>query len=301
MASNYNKIWLNFSGGLVFVTLWASAAAATKIGLKAVQPLVLAIPRFVIASAVMLLISHLILRKPLPKGREIWKKIAIYGFLNVGFYLGLYVIALKEVSAGLASLFIAINPVLIMIISTVWYRQPLRLVTVLSFLLCMAGMFLAAYPLLGGAHASLLGLALLLICNISYSVGAIYFAKQDWKEAHILTINGWQTLFGCLYLVPFAWYYYQPMANTFNTNFWGSVTWLAIPTSVIATLIWMSLLRQNPTKASAWLFLCPVAGFAIASTVIGEPLTWHTFAGLILVILGLYIVQKIKNERSKKD
>ncbi len=301
MASGYNKNFLNFGGGIVFVTLWASAAAATKIGLKVVQPLVLAIPRFIIAAGLMLLISHLILRKPVPKSKDLWKKIAIYGFLNVGFYLGLYVIALREVSAGLASLFIAINPVLIMIISTLWYRQPLRLVTILSFLLCMAGMLLAAYPLLDGSHASILGLVLLLICNVSYSVGAIYFAKQNWKGTHILTINGWQTLFGCLYLVPFAWYYYEPAANTFNANFWGGVLWLGIPTSVIATLIWMSLLKDNPTKASAWLFLCPVAGFAIASVIVDEPLTWHTLAGVVLVIAGLYIVQRIKNERNKSS
>lgn len=297
--SSSNKPLLNFLSGIIFVILWASASSATKIGLHSVQPLVLSIPRFILASALMLGIAHLAMKQPLPANKVAWKKIAIYGFFNVGLYLGLYVVAMQEVSAGLGSLFIAINPVLIMLISTIWFRQPLRVVTVLSFTLCMAGMLLAAYPLLDGSHASPLGLILLLLSNISYSAGAIYFSKQDWGGMHILTINGWQTLFGCLYLLPFAFFFYQPTANVFDIGFLGAVVWLAIPASIIASLLWMSLLRDNPTKASAWLFLCPIAGFAIAAAIMKEPLSWHTFVGVILVIAGLYIVQRMRMEKSK--
>ncbi|RYG01183.1 MAG: EamA family transporter [Chitinophagaceae bacterium] len=296
-----NKSLLNLLSGIVFVVLWASASSATKIGLHSVQPLVLSIPRFILASALMLSIAHFVMKQPLPANKVAWKKIAIYGFFNVGLYLGLYVVAMQEVSAGLGSLFIAINPVLIMLISTIWFRQPLKVVTVLSFTLCMAGMLLAAYPLLGGSHASALGLLLLLLSNISYSVGAIYFSKQNWQGMHILTINGWQTLFGCLYLLPFALFFYRPEANIFDLGFLGAVVWLAIPASIIASLLWMALLRDNPTKASAWLFLCPIAGFAIAAMIMKEPLTWYTLAGVILVIAGLYMVQRMKIEKAKAN
>lgn len=293
-----NKPLLNFLSGITFVVLWASASSATKIGLHSVQPLVLSIPRFILASALMLGIAHWWRKEPLPSSKIAWKKIAIYGLLNVGLYLGLYVVAMKEVSAGLGALFIAINPVLIMLISTIWFRQPLKLATVLSFLLCMAGMCIAAYPLLDGSHASALGLCLLLLSNLSYSAGAIYFSKQHWQGMHILTINGWQTLFGCLYLLPFAIYFYQPAANVFDFGFIGAVVWLAIPASIIASLLWMSLLRDNPTKASAWLFLCPIAGFIIAAMIMQEPLTWFTLAGVVLVIMGLYLVQRMKSTKN---
>jgi len=102
-----------------------------------------------------------------------------------------------------------------------------------------------------------------------------------------------------LYLLPFALFFYQPAANVFDFGFFGAVVWLAIPASIIASLLWMSLLRDNPTKASAWLFLCPIAGFAIASVIMKEPLSWHTLVGVILVIAGLYIVQRIKMDKSK--
>lgn len=292
--SSLPKNLLNFIYGIIFVIFWSSASSATKIGLTVVQPLVLSIPRFILATAIMLGISHLLMKQALPKGKAVWIKIATYGFLNVGLYLGLYVWAMQHVSAGLGSLFIAINPALIVLISTLYFRQPLNLVTVLSFMLCMSGMLIAAYPLLGGSYASPTGLLLLLLCNISYSAGAIYFSRQNWEGLHILTINGWQTLFGCLLLLPVAIYLYQPQANVFNFSFFGAVIWLAIPASIIASLLWMSLLKDNPTKASAWLFLCPVTGFAIASVLMKEPLTLYTLTGVILVIIGLYTVQRAK-------
>src|SRR5690606_21353626 len=132
----------------------------------------------------------------------------------------------------------------------------------------------------------------LLLSNVSYSAAAIYFQHQNWEKMHVLTINGWQTLFGGLCLLPLTWYEYSPEANTYNMEFWISIIWLALFTSIVAVLIWLVLLRDNPTKAAFWLFLCPIVGFLVAALVLNEPLTWHTFAGAFMVIIGLYLVQK---------
>ncbi|MGV3763035.1 DMT family transporter [Parapedobacter sp.] len=278
--------------GTVFAVLWASASAATKIGLLVAQPFIIAIARFAVAATVMLVIAHLVMGQPLPVGRQLWKRLAVYGFLNVGLYLGLYVVAMQEVSAGLGALFVATNPVLIAVMGAVWYKQPVGWSTVASFVLCIAGMLLASYPLFGESYATPRGLAVLFFSMLSYSAGAIYFAQRDWGKLHILTINGWQTLIGGLCVLPFAASFYDETANTFDGRFWGAVLWLAIAVSVVAVLLWLYLLRDNPIKASAWLFLCPVAGFAIAATFMGEPLSWHTWAGVLLVMVGLYIVQR---------
>ncbi len=283
--------------GIVFAILWASASAATKIGLLSAQPFVIAIARFAVAASVMLVVAHGVMGQPLPTGRTLWKRLAMYGFLNVGLYLGLYVVAMQEVSAGLGALFVATNPVLIALMGAVWYKQPVGWRTVLSFTLCMAGMLLASYPLLGESYATLRGLAVLFLSMLSYSAGAIYFARRDWGNLHILTINGWQTLLGGLCVLPFAWYFYEGAANSFDGRFWGTVLWLAIAVSVIAVLLWLYLLRDNPIKASAWLFLCPIAGFAIAAALMGEPLSWHTWAGVLLVMVGLYMVQRRRAHR----
>lgn len=281
--------------GLLFAILWASASAATKIGLESAQPFMIAIARFGVAAIVMLLLTHLVLRKRLPAGKE-WRQLSIYGILNITVYLGMYVIAMQYVSAGLATLAIAVNPVFISLIGAVWFKQPVDRITILSLALCMTGILIAAYPLLMESYATPGGLALLLTSMVSYSAGALYFSRKEWNGLHILTINGWQTLLGGLFLLPFVIIFYEPERNLYDGKWLGSVLWLAIAVSVMAVQLWLFLLKDNPVKAAFWLFLCPVFGFIIAALLMHEPVGIYTLTGVVLVIAGLYLVQRKRHE-----
>lgn len=279
--------------GVLFAILWASASTATKIALQSVQPFVIAVTRFFIAATVMLFIAHVILKKPLPANRE-WKQIAVYGLLNISIYLGLYVIAMMNVSAGLGTLSVGTNPVFISIIAAVWMRQPVKRVTIISLLLCAAGIITAAYPLLEHSYATPGGLLILLLSMLSYSAGAVYFSKTGWNGMNILVINGWQTLVGGIFLLPFLFAFYDSSKNVYNLGSVGGILWLALPVSIAAVQLWLYLLKDDPVKASFWLFLCPVFGFMMAAFLLKEPVSLYTFAGVALVITGLYIVQRKK-------
>ncbi|MEP7257281.1 MAG: DMT family transporter [Flavitalea sp.] len=283
--------------GVVFAILWSSASTATKIGLGYAQPFTIAVTRFLFAGTMMLFITHVLMRNRVPGGRE-WKQITIYGILNVSIYLGLFVISIQHVSAGIGSLFIATNPVFISIISSIWFKKRLKAITFLSLGICCAGILVAAFPLLQTSHVTPLGLILLLISMLSYSLSALYYSRQSWNGLHILTINGWQTLIGGLFLIPLLIGYYDNDKNVFDIHFAGVVLWLAIPVSIGAMQLWMFLLRDNPVKASFWLFLCPIFGFIIAAIFMKEPITVFTFAGVALVLSGLYLVQRQKTENA---
>ncbi|MGG9972227.1 DMT family transporter [Ferruginibacter sp. SUN002] len=277
--------------GIVFAILWASASAATKIALIAAQPFVIAVTRFFIASLIMLLISHVILKERLPRQME-WKQLMIYGTFNISIYLGLYVIAMMNVSAGLGTLSVGTNPVIISIITAIWLKQKIKKNTIVSLLLCTAGILIAAWPLLKSSYATPLGLILLLTSMLAYSAGAVYFSNNKWNGLHILVINGWQTLIGGILLLPLLFIFYDANKNVYDVNSIGGMLWLAIPVSIGAVQLWLYLLKDDPVKASFWLFLCPIFGFAIAAIMLKEPISIHTFIGVALVILGLYIVQK---------
>ena len=277
--------------GILFAIFWASASAATKIALQSAQPFAVAVPRFFLAAAIMLSISHVALRKRLPVKKE-WKQLAIYGLLNISIYLGLYVIAMQQVSAGLGSLSVAMNPVLISIMAAIWLKHSVGKVTLISLLLCIAGIVIAAFPLFKNSYATPGGLGLLSISMVSYSAGAVYFSKKDWSDLHILTINGWQTLLGGIFLLPVLLLTYRKEQNHFNLKWAGCVLWLAIIVSIFAIQLWLYLLKRNPVKASFWLFLCPVFGFIIAAITLNEPISLFTFTGVTMVIAGLYMVQQ---------
>ena len=282
--------------GILFAILWASASSATKVALQSAQPFVIAVTRFLIAGTIMLFISHLLLKERLPVGNE-WKQIAVYAILNVSIYLGLYVIAMLYVSAGLGSLSTGTTPVMISIIAAIWLGQPLKRTTVISLLLCTAGIVVAAYPLLKNSYATPGGLIILFISMLSYSTGAVYFSKNKWHGLHMMVINGWQTLFGGIFLLPLLFAFYKSSKNVYDIKSIGGTLWLALPVSIGAVQLWLYLLRDNPVKASFWLFLCPIFGFILAAVVLKEPISFYTFIGVALVISGLYIVQKKKSNQ----
>ena len=285
--------------GILFSFLWASASTATKIGLHSAQPFVISIFRFLIAGSIMLFISHIVMAKRLPQKKE-WIQISIYGLLNITFYLGLYVVAMQKVSAGLGSLAVATNPVFIVLISAVWLSHKIKFKNILSLILCFIGVFLAAYPLLQSSFATPSGILILVASMIAYSLGTIYYSKQNWSGLHILTINGWQTIIGAIFLLPVLFLTYQANKNTFKSDFWLSTTWLAIAVSIGAVQFWLYLLKINPIKASYWLFLCPIFGFIIAYFMVQEPLTIYTFFGVLFVIIGLYTSLTSKKTKPNK-
>jgi len=292
LSTNGKKAGLNvLITGIVFSILWPSASAATRIGLSYAQPFVISIFRFFLAGLLMLLITHVFLSQPVPE-KKYWKKLSLYGLLNISIYLGIYIVAMQYASAGIGSLSIAANPVLISIISALYLKEKISASTFISLLICVAGIFIAAYPMLQTGFVTAKGIILLLISMFSYSVSSLYYSRQSWGGMHILTINGWQTILGGIFLLPMFFLTYQPNKNVFNTQMIASVIWLAVIVSIVAVQLWLYLLKDNPVKASFWLFLCPLFGFVIAAVLLKEPITLYTITGMALVLAGLYIVQR---------
>lgn len=280
--------------GLPFSALWASASVASKIGLTAGQPFTISFIRFSIAGLLMLFIAHVILKKSLPQ-KEQWKQLAIYGLLNISLYLGLFIVAIGEVSAGLGSLAVAINPVIITVALALWDKQQLKFIKVLSLLIGIVGVSICSYPLIIGSHASVRGLVILFLSMSVYSIGTIYFQKNKWDGLHLLAINGWQTLFGALFTLPALLFTWESSKNSFNISFWGATFWLVFMVSIAAVQSWIFLLRNYGDRSSYWLFLSPIFGFIFSNLFMHEPIGILTFIGTAFVFISL-LLNKSKKE-----
>jgi drug/metabolite transporter (DMT)-like permease len=280
--------------GLLFALLWASAAVATKFGIHAADPLILANIRFLLAGGGMLLFAYIIQwgQHALPRGKE-WLHLLVFGSLNTTIYLGCFVIAMKTVSAGIGSLSTATSPLFIMIISAVWLKRSLKWYEVVGMLLGMAGVGLATYPLLQDSHATIEGTLILLFGMLSVSIATVYYARVKWTLSNMVT-NGWQVFLGGLLFIPITAAFANFEVTHLNLEFWLAIGWLIIPVSVVALQLWFYLVRKDAVRASLWLFLCPVFGFIYSWMLLDEPITWFTFAGTLLVIGGLYLAQQEK-------
>jgi len=235
----------------------------------------------------MVVICHLILRLRLPRGRE-WRSIAIYGLLANSLYLSLYVLAMQQISAGLGALSVAIAPIVINLGTSFLDKRKPAAVTVFSLVICLAGVTIAAWPLIRDSMATPAGLGILMVAVVIYSISVIYFARTDWRGLSLLTISGWQILFGALFIIPLVAVTYRPAANHWVASTWTGVLWLAIVVSIVAVRLWLWLLKADAARSSYWLFLCPVFGFLISAVFTHEPLTGYTFSGMGLVIAGIW-------------
>ena len=275
------------TAGFMFALLWASASVVTKVGLIGAQPLVLSNTRFFIAGFVMLALSKAWGKNVLPAATE-WGPLMIYGLLNVTIYLSLFVFAIQKITAGIGTLGVATCPLLISVLHASWLRNAISKDIWIGLLLGMFGVSVATFPLLYNASVTLSGIALLFFSMLSYSVGTVYFQSTRW-QLPLLSINGWQIVFGALFLLPFTIFFFEPTQNHFDEKFWFCVGWLVLPVSVAAVQLWLFLLKTEPLSASLWLFLCPVFGFGYSAYFLGEEITGFTVVGTILVISGLYL------------
>lgn len=235
----------------------------------------------------MVIFSHLVLGLRLPRGRE-WRKLAIYGLLANTLYLSLYVLAMQQLSAGLGALSVAMAPIFINLGAAMLDKRRPGRVTLLSLLVCLAGVAVAAWPLLRNAMATPAGLAILLVAVIIYAASVIYFARTDWNDLSLLTINAWQIMFGTLFIIPLVAVTYRPLANHWVAGTWASVLWLAVIVSIFAVRLWLWLVKVDAARSSYWLFLCPVFGFLISNVFTHEPLTGYTVGGMAMVIAGIW-------------
>jgi drug/metabolite transporter (DMT)-like permease len=259
---------------------------------QSVHPLILANVRFFIAGSGMLLFAYGVQRTPnaWPTRTE-WKQLTIFALLNTTIYLGAFVLALKQVSAGIGSLSTATNPLFIALLSALWLRRMPRWNEIGGLVLGLTGVGIATYPLLQNSYATVEGLVILLIGMVSVSAATVYYADINWRLPN-LVINGWQVMLGGLLLLPFTLFTADFSASQYDTRFWTSVFWLILPVSVAALQLWFYLVRQDPIRASLWLFLCPLFGFAYSYLLMGEPITLYTVVGTVLVIGGLWLGRK---------
>ncbi len=280
--------------GFAFAVLWSSASSAAKIGLVSAEGLVMFTVRFLIAGGLLLMWSLFIQRDRIPKGKE-WLHLIIFGAFNTTLYLGIFIVALEEVTAGVTSIALALNPLLIGAMTALWLRIRVSSMQWVSIFIGIVGVATVSYPLLLNSYASVLGISLMALCMIAYSFSSVYYTRVKWNLSRT-SINGWQVLIGGLLLLPFA--FLPRRVSHFDARFWGSVFWLVVPVSIGAVQLWLHLLKLDAVKASLWLFLCPIFGLTFAAILLDEPISGYTVTGTLLVLTALFLGQRYSQRQT---
>ncbi len=285
---------MDIAEGLLFTLLWASATVATKFAFRSCDLFLLTLIRFLTVSVLLLGYTYLIKNKtsPFPTKTE-FKKLFILGILNVTIYMSGYLIAIKYVSAGLISLITAVNPLLLILFSAIFYKRKLSQFEITGIVIAVSGLILAAIPNLYNSHATFLGLLSLVAGISALSTGSIYYANSG-LSLKKTEVNTWQVTLGGILFLPIV---FLNRPNNFivpDLNFFLSIAWLIFPVSIIAYAMWLVLLQRDAVKAGLWLFLTPGFGYLMAVIIMHEKITVYGIAGSLLVVSGLLYSRRKK-------
>lgn len=162
--------------------------------------------------------------------------------------------------------------------------ERLSVFTSLALVAGFAGLVLVAIPGGGGSGA---GLSLLSAAAVT--AGTLMSRRLANVDAVLLT--GWHLLIGGAALVGLAMVVQGAPAIAWTPRFVLSLLFLALVGTAGRTVGWFVEVRRSRfDKLTAWTFLTPVVGVALAVAVLGERPPGWTGAGLAVVLIAMWVV-----------
>jgi drug/metabolite transporter (DMT)-like permease len=295
---------LNESSALLMILLsvifWACAFPLIKVGLTELSPENLAILRLFIAT-VIFLVAYCVrpnMFSPLHK-RDI-PILFVLGFTGISMYhLGLNY-GEQFVSAGAASLIIATIPLYVVILAAVFLKEHISVRTVLGILISLVGVVVISLWGNPGTRIEISYIVGALAVVLAAFVGAMYtiVGKKLLQRYTGFSLTAYAFIFGNLGLIAFVRGPLIDQVSVLSLEVWASVIFLACFPTVIAYSLWyMVLHKKTASELSVFLYITPVLSTLISTLFFNERITLFYVLGGVLVIGGLYIVNKKKGKR----
>lgn len=275
--------------------IWGTPFLGRRIALESFPPLLMSGTRF--TSAGLLMIALAFFRGAGWPRILHWKQTLWVGALLLLGGNGSVVLAQQSVPSGLASLFIGMVPIWIVLVDWAWKGGPRPtgkvvaglLLGFLGILLLADPRTLASFDEIRTAHA-----LLLLAAPVLWAAGSIYAREADLPESHIMTI-GMQMFCGGLLLLA---------AGT-GIGEWSRLDWnrvsarsvyalvyLIVVASMIGFNLYIWLLKKMPaSRVATYAYVNPVVALFLGWKYAGEPVGFRVLfsAGIILSAVALVI------------
>ncbi|MFJ6983951.1 MULTISPECIES: DMT family transporter [unclassified Streptomyces] len=279
--------------------IWGFSFLLIKVGTDGYAPFQVTLGRLVFGTAV-LAAAIAVKRERLPRGARTWARLTVAALLLNALPFSLFAYAELTIPSTLAGICNATSPLWGMALSLVALSEdrPTR-VRVAGLGLGFLGVLtvLGAWQGFSGLDAR--GTALALLASVCYPVGWIYVRRTlAGTGASALSMTGAQLFLATLQLAVVT-----PLFTAFPARF-AAVPLLAIAAlgalgTGLALLIQYGLVTEvGPTTAQMVTYFIPVVATAAGVTLLGEPLSWSTPVGAVVVLAGAALTQARGGSRS---
>ncbi|MDO3675569.1 DMT family transporter [Paenibacillus ehimensis] len=272
-----------YYGLLVLATtsLMGSSFAIGKMGMAYFSPLLLVGCRFTIAGLLMVL---WIMRRPFPQTARHWTKLFLIGLFQTAGVMGCIFLSLRTITAGESSILTFLNPLLVVLLGTLFLGIRYRFSQWLGVIFGFIGVYVTLGFHLQWQVGTILGLG----AALCWSIGTVLIKK--WGAAfHLRVLTAFQMLFGGLVLLGMSVTLETPKLIVTPASVF-ILLWLAVMASIVQFAVWFYLLEKgDPGKTSAFLFLAPFFGVLSGWLLLDEVIKWYVYAGGVLIFLGIFL------------
>jgi drug/metabolite transporter (DMT)-like permease len=290
-----SRAWPHLAA-LAAVTAWGVSFVATKAALRELSPAVLVFSRF--AMGTVLLHALLAARgAPLLPPRERMPALLLMGFVGVFAHQMIQVEGLARTTAVRTGWLIGLIPIWSALLSAAFLRERFGPRKTAGLLLGFAGAVLVVTR--GSLSRDLLGLPsttgdlLVLASTLNWAIysaigGGTIRALGATRATAGAMLPGWLML-GPLWIRERGWEAYGDLSGAG----WSALLFLGVGCSGLAYLAWYSALKRLETgRVAAYLYVEPLVTLAAAVPLLGEPVAATTIAGGLVVLLGVFLVQR---------
>lgn len=279
-----------FLYGVLVAVLWGLSFLSIKVAVVSMPPMTLAAARFVVACAVLPLVS-LLARESLRIAAPDIPVLIVGGVLGVTLYFYFENNGILLLSASESSIIVGTIPVVSVISERLFLGTRLPARVYVGSILSFAGVALiVAGPACGSP--SLPGY-LYMSGAVAVWVAYTFATRNVSLKYGRVCVTFWQSLFGLLGCVPFA-LLEAPTWKPLTTNLLLHVLYLGLVCSAAGYWLYMAAIDHlGVGKASLFVNLIPVVTVAAAYLLLGERLGAQQLAGGAVALLGVYLATAV--------
>lgn len=220
-----------------------------------------------------------------PRGRQLALSVA-FGLLSIGLFYALMYWALVIVAAGVATIVLAMVPLVTVLLAAMQGLERLHLRSVAGAALALAGV---SWMTLGPQHVVVPLAALVAMIAAALCAGQSIIIGKQLAPTHPVAINAIGMAVGALLLLAVSLVVGEAWSLPATLDAQIAVVYLVAFGSVGLFVLLLMIVRRWTPSATSYLFvLFPVSTLVLEAVILAEPITLQVVVGALLVMSGVW-------------